>query len=90
MCLFNQPWPLFPMCEWPAYDRFHLSKPAPLASVGAGTPSAQRFLWRCCFCDAVAACFDSMAHAAATVLVGAITIAVDDADGGAEGIIFGI
>ena len=58
---------------------------------GWGTVSSAKVLHiarRSCFRGAAAARLDSATRAVATVLVAAIGIAVDDADGGAEGIIY--
>ena len=46
---FNQPWPPFPLHEHCTYGWFTLTKLAPLASVGAGAPSALRFWWEVLF-----------------------------------------
>ena len=62
---------------------FGLTETASLASVGAGAPSVQRFHKEELFSR-----LDNATCAVATVLVAAIAIAVGDADGGAEGIIY--
>ena len=60
-----------------------------LASVVTGTPlECNGYISEARFCGAVAAWLGSATHAVATVLVAAIAIAVGDADGGAEGIIY--